>query len=249
MRTAQEISDFILSLGIDKHTYEGDSVVKRMFSMRPKWSYKNFIAILNSFGERQKLLEFGLLVGNGYSFLYNGQAVVLVGEALFGGSPLVRMFKQEESAESLSLEDLLIFDKKGTKNFQVYVLSEQDRHGLEASNWETTIRNYAEYMHANDGYPLKFIIRMRKNERQGQGGLILIERPNIGSLSKEFYLSLPYRRVDEESTFASVYPELKGVTLLEFSMNPYKYRDNLPSVYRDVKEQLDMWSFLRSVEF
>ena len=90
---------------------------------------------------------------------------------------------------------------------------------------------------------------MRKNERQAEGGLVLVERPNIGLLLKEHYLTLPPRRQDGGSTFTDVYPELKGVTLLEFSMNPNKYRDNLPSVHRDVKEQLDMWGFLRSAEF
>mgnify|MGYP001613031790 CR=1 FL=1 len=66
--------------------------MRELLFKKPTFGWRNFTAVLNAHGDHERLLEFGLLVGHGYSFTYNGNAVVLVGELYYGKSPLVELF-------------------------------------------------------------------------------------------------------------------------------------------------------------
>ena len=256
MRQEQEIRTFLHSLGCSSK-YEGDrflvEVVKLLTFQRHKVQYSNFTAVLHAHNDLEKILRFGMLVGHGYPFTYKGDAVVLTGEVLFGESPLARTFQEHHGSEILAQGDLLAFDKEGDGNFQVYRHTEEQQTGLNrlnARHWNQASSNYSGSLANNNGYPLRFIVHVRKSDQLREEGGRVSEHPDLSALLDEYHLSLPHRSVEREATLASTFPELKNVKLLEYTINPNFYRGPayLEKVFSGVEFQLDMWNFLRSAE-
>ena len=257
MRTAQEISDFLLSLDVDKSKYEGGSIftalVKILLLRKTKIPWTNLTAILNAHcndGDLERMLKFGMLAGHGYSFTYNGDAVVLTGEALYFESPLAELFKEQHGSEILAQGDILAFDTDNNGNFNAYKHTERETPRLNPRTWNRAIDNYSTYLANNSGYPLRFILDVVKSDELTEEGGKIVEHPSLDTFLSGRHLSLPHRESNAGSSLRTTFPELGNVTLLQYLINPNIYRDSqyLAKVFDNVKFQLDMWSFLRSAE-